>query len=75
MAPNFDPDDYSMVVKHRALPPNPWRWEIYCAGKRQPIKRAHVFFQSREKASLAGKEALARLIERLSKEEPYADPR
>jgi hypothetical protein len=64
-----------MVVKHRALPPNPWRWEIYYVGKRQPIERAHVFFESREKASLAGREALARLIERLSKEDHDADPR
>src|SRR6266496_549605 len=38
MATDFDPDDYSVVVKHRALPPKPWKWEIYCAGKRQPIE-------------------------------------
>ena len=69
MGTKFDPDDYSVVVKHRALPPKPWRWEIYCAGKRQPIERSHVFFQSMEKASLAGKEALTRLIERLSKKD------
>ena len=67
MGTKFDPDDYSVVVKHRALPPKPWRWEIYRAGKRQPIERSHVLFQSMEKASLAGKEALAQLIERLSK--------
>jgi len=37
--------------------------------KRQPIERSHVLFQSIEKASLAGKEALAQLIERLSKKD------
>ena len=24
----FDDADYSVVVKHRGRPPNPWRWEI-----------------------------------------------
>jgi hypothetical protein len=63
----FDPDDYSVVVKHRADPPNPWKWEIYCAGKRQPLERSPIFFPSREKASLAGKEVFTQLMERLSK--------
>jgi hypothetical protein len=64
MRRNFDPTDYSMVVKHRGLLPNPWRWEIYCAGKRQPIERSSVFFSSREKASLVGKEALGHLLDK-----------
>ena len=67
MRRDFDPDDYSVVVKQRAPLPMPWKWEIYCAGKRLPIERSHVFFQSREKASLAGKEALTRLVDRLFK--------
>ena len=62
---DFDPTDYSMVVKSRAPLPKPWRWEIYCAGKRQPIQRSDTFFESREKASATGKEALARLLEKL----------
>ena len=65
MLKDFDPTDYSVVVKTRARPPKPWRWEIYCAGKRQPIQRSDVFFESREKASATGKEALARLLEKL----------
>jgi len=69
---DFDMDDYSVVVKHRAPLPMPWRWEIYCAGKRQPIKRSDVFFPSREKASLAGREAFTRLIARLSNRDPDA---
>src|SRR5205823_14779459 len=58
MLKDFDPTDYSIVVKSRAPLPRPWRWEIYCAGKRQPIKRSDVLFESREKASATGKEAL-----------------
>ena len=66
MGKDFDPTDYSVVVKSRAPLPKPWRWEIYCAGKRQPIKRSEVLFESREKDSATGKEALARLLEQLS---------
>jgi hypothetical protein len=65
MLKDFDSTDYSVVVKTRARLPKPWRWEIYCAGKRQPIQRSDVFFESREKASQTGKEALARLLEKL----------
>jgi hypothetical protein len=66
MLKDFDPNDYSIVVKSRAPLPRPWRWEIYCAGKRQPIQRSEVLFESREKASATGKEALARLLEKLT---------
>ena len=59
MLKDFDPSDYSIVVKSRAPLPKPWRWEIYCAGKRQPIQRSDVLFELREKASATGKEALA----------------
>jgi len=50
MRRDFDPDDYALIVKLRANPPKPWRWEIYCAGKRQPIKHSKEFFESREAA-------------------------
>ena len=62
MNDDFDPTDYSVVVKHRAPLPTPWRWEIYCAGKRLPIERSSVFFQTRGSASVAGREALTRLL-------------
>jgi len=70
MDANFDLDDYSVVVKHRAPPPTPWRWEIYRAGRRLPIERSDVLFPSREKAGLAGREAFSRLIGHLSKNQP-----
>ena len=65
MRRNFDRDDYAVVVKLRADPPSPWRWEIYCAGKRLPIERSPSFFASREVAHAEGKKALTQLIERL----------
>jgi|SRR6516164_8411522 putative ABC transport system substrate-binding protein len=36
MSEQFDPADYSFVVKRRGTPQKPWRWEIYCAGKSAP---------------------------------------
>jgi hypothetical protein len=65
MRRDFDPEDYALIVKLRANPPKPWRWEIYCAGKRQPIKHSEELFGSREAAQKAGKVALENLLTRL----------
>ena len=65
MRTTFDREDYAVVVKLRADPPRPWRWEIYCAGKRQPIERSDSFFATRDAAQASGKAALTRLIESL----------
>jgi hypothetical protein len=62
---DFDPEDYSVVVKLRADPPAPWRWEIYCAGRRSPIERSSTLFASRADAYASGKVALTVLIDRL----------
>ena len=37
MSSLFDQTDFSVVVKHRASPPKPWRWEIYRAGRTSPF--------------------------------------
>jgi hypothetical protein len=66
MRRDFDPEDYALVVKLRANPPTPWRWEIYCAGKRQPIEHSDNYFESRGAAQTAGKKALQQLISKLS---------
>jgi hypothetical protein len=58
----FDPTDYSVVVKLRGNPPKAWRWEIYRAGRWGPIESSPVFFESMAEASKAGKKALARLL-------------
>jgi hypothetical protein len=66
MRSNLDHDDYSVVEKLRAGPPTPWKWEIYRAGKKMPIERSSNFFETRGTAHLAGKAALARLMDKLN---------
>jgi hypothetical protein len=61
----FNRSDYSVVVKHRAHPPNTWRWEIYRAGRASPIEKSPVYFQTMVTANRAGKEALKKLLDKL----------
>ena len=63
----FEPDDYSMVVKSRAKPPAPWRWEIYRAGRNSPIAHSQDFFESPSTASSQGKAALKLLLQELQR--------
>ena len=63
---DFDDSDYSVVVKHRGRPPNPWRWEIYRAGTSSPIGQSPVFFRSMAAANKAGKAALKQLLAKLN---------
>jgi hypothetical protein len=65
MTMSVDKTDYSVAVKRRAPPPNSWRWEIYCAGKRNPVEQSSVYFQTMTMASRAGKEALKQLLGKL----------
>jgi hypothetical protein len=65
MHSDFDPDDYAVVAKLRANPPTPWKWEIYCAGKRLPIEQSETFYETRGAAHAAGKAALSLLIAKL----------
>ena len=58
----FDPADYSVVVKLRGNPPKPWRWEIYRAGRWGPVQSSPGFFGSMAEASKAGKKALTQLL-------------
>ena len=58
MIEEFDPSDYSFVVKPRGTPQKPWRWEIYCAGKSAPVKRSPILFESMAEAAKEGKKAL-----------------
>jgi hypothetical protein len=61
----FERTDYSVVVKNRGNPPDPWRWEIYRAGRSSAIKQSSVYFHTMAMASRAGKEALKGLLEKL----------
>jgi hypothetical protein len=62
MSGQFDPADYSFVVKRRGNPQKPWRWEIYCAGKSAPVERSPVFFESMAEAAKEGKKALGHFL-------------
>ena len=62
MSEEFDPTDYSFVVKRRGNPPKAWRWEIYCAGRPGPVERSPAFFESMTEAIKEGKKALARFL-------------
>ena len=54
--------DFSVVVKNRARPPKPWRWEIYRAGRTSPIEHSEIYFESMTEANRAGKAALRLLL-------------
>jgi hypothetical protein len=57
--------DFSVAIKSRGKPPNPWRWEIYRAGRSSAIAQSPEFFSTMAAANKAGKEALAALIKTL----------
>jgi hypothetical protein len=54
----LDLEDFSVVVKQRAKPPKPWRWEIYRAGRKSPVTCSTLHFETMVEASTAGKKAL-----------------
>ncbi len=58
----LDQSDFSVVVKHRAPPPNSWRWEIYRAGRTSPIDRSANFFATMSEAQRAGTAALRSML-------------
>ena len=59
---NFDQTDYSVVVKNRANPPKPWRWEIYRAGRTSPVEQSQTYFETMATAHKAGKAALQQFL-------------
>jgi hypothetical protein len=62
----FDNTDYSVVVKIRGSPANPWKWEIYRAGRSSPIGQSPIFFRTVAAANKAGKAALKQLLAKLN---------
>jgi hypothetical protein len=62
----FDDTDYSVVVKNRGVPPKSRRWEIYRAGRSNPIGQSPVFFHTVAAANKAGKAALKQLLAKLN---------
>jgi hypothetical protein len=62
----FDDSDYSVVVKNRRRRPNSWRWEIYRAGRSNPVGESPIFFHTMAAANKAGKAALKQLLGKLN---------
>lgn len=60
--PMIEHADFSVVVKNRARPPKPWRWEIYRAGRTSPIDHSEIYFESMTEANRAGKAALKLML-------------
>ena len=58
----FDPTDYSVVVKLRGKPPRAWKWETYRACRWGPLESSSDFFESMTVAAKEGKKALARSL-------------
>ena len=58
----IDHEDFSVVVKNRANPPKPWRWEIYRAGRTSPIEHSQIYFETMSEANRAGKAALKLML-------------
>jgi len=58
----FDQTDFSVVVKIRASPPRPWRWEIYRAGRESPVECSSVFYETMTAAQKAGNAALREFL-------------
>lgn len=54
----IDHTDFSVVVKQRGRQPDPWKWEVYRAGRATPIDQSKVFFKTATEAGHAGKTAL-----------------
>jgi len=63
---HFDNSDYSVVVKNKGYPPNSWKWEIYRAGRSNPIGQSPIFFGTVAAANKAGKAALKQLLNKLN---------
>ena len=61
----FEPSDYSVVVKNTAKDdPDPWRWEIYRAGRSSPVEQAAACFETITKAHRAGRDALKLFLDK-----------
>jgi hypothetical protein len=56
--------DFSVVIKSRSKPPNPWKWEIYRAGHSRAVAQSTEFFSTVSAAKKAGDRALGDLFER-----------
>jgi hypothetical protein len=54
--------DFSVVIKNKGKPPNPWKWEIYRAGTARAVGQSSEYFPTVRAAKDAGTRALAELF-------------
>ena len=52
----------SLQVHERLKSAEPWRWEIYRAGRTSPVECSSVRYETVEAANRAGKDALKQLL-------------
>jgi hypothetical protein len=52
--------NFSVVMKSRDKPPNPWRWEIYRAGVARVVGQSSEYFPTMRVAKEAGKKGRLR---------------
>jgi hypothetical protein len=64
--------DFAVVVKNRGRPPNPWRWEIYRAGRNSAVKQSSEYFNTMSEASSAGKKALSLFLSEFQDEADFS---
>jgi hypothetical protein len=56
--PDFEVDDYAVIVKMRGSAEKLWKWEITAPGHKKPVRQSTECFASMSAALRAGKEAL-----------------
>jgi hypothetical protein len=56
--------DFSVVIKSRGKPPNPWRWEIYRVGRSTAVAQSSELFAAVGAAKKAGERALAEFFKK-----------
>jgi hypothetical protein len=65
-----DHPDFSVTVKNRGRPPMPWKWEIYRAGRKSPVKQSEIYFSAATEANRAGRTALKLFLSEFQDEVP-----
>ncbi len=65
MFTKYERRDFSVSVRSKSKPPNPWRWEIHRAGRLSAVEQSVEFFPTMAAGNKAGKQALAQLFKRL----------
>lgn len=63
---DFEQNDYSVVVKCHVRLAGKWRWEIYRAGRKTPIRRSEYDFATIVTAHRDGRDALHVLLRELN---------